>query len=153
MGRSQAERRRRPLVPAAVDRKGDVFIGIAQPCPYPDRRRATRTPAAGPGPNLYTDSLVALDGANGKLLWYRQVTPHDIRDYDFQDSPIIVTVPVHGVRTEIVVGAGKSGKVIAFDAADGKRFWTFAIGKHNSRVRAAAGQARCRTSLVPSAAC
>ena len=55
-------------------------------------RRATRTARSRPGPNLYTDSLVALDGTTGKLLWYRQVTPHDLRDYDFQDSPILVTV-------------------------------------------------------------
>jgi outer membrane protein assembly factor BamB len=54
-----------------------------------------------------------------------------VRDYDFQDSPIVVTVPIHGVRTEIVIGAGKSGTVIAFDAADGKRVWSRAIGKHN----------------------
>jgi alcohol dehydrogenase (cytochrome c) len=30
-----------------------------------------------------------------------------------------------------VIGAGKSGKVIAFKAADGKRLWTLNIGKHN----------------------
>jgi alcohol dehydrogenase (cytochrome c) len=116
--------------PPAVDSHGRVFIGVANPSPYPP---TTSDPNARsrPGPNLYTDSLVALDGADGKMLWYQQVTPHDVRDYDFQDSPIVVTVPVHGVRTEIVIGAGKSGTVIAFDAADGKRLWTLEIGKHN----------------------
>ena len=122
--------------PPAVDSHGRVFIGVANPSPYPptpgDPNARSR-----PGPNLYTDSLVALDGANGKLLWYRQVTPHDVRDYDFQDSPIVVTVPVHGVRTEIVIGAGKSGQVIAFDANDGKEFWTLAIGKHNTHEHGA----------------
>lgn len=116
--------------PPAVDSRGRVFIGTGNPSPYPptpsDPNASSR-----PGPNLYTDSLVALDGATGKLLWYRQVTAHDLRDYDFQDPPIVLTVPVHGVRTEIVIGAGKSGKVIAFNAADGKRLWTLAIGKHN----------------------
>jgi outer membrane protein assembly factor BamB len=116
--------------PPAVDSRGRVFIGTGNPGPYPltpsDPNARSR-----PGPNLYTDSLVALDGATGKLLWYRQVTPHDLRDHDFQDSPIIVTVKVHGVATEAVIGAGKSGQVIAFRAADGKRLWTRAIGKHN----------------------
>jgi alcohol dehydrogenase (cytochrome c) len=116
--------------PPAVDSHGRVFIGVANPSPYPltpsDPNARSR-----PGPNLYTDSLVALDGATGKLLWYQQVTPHDLRDYDFQDSPIIVTVKIRGVPTESVIGAGKSGKVIAFRAADGKRLWTLAIGKHN----------------------
>ncbi len=116
--------------PPAVDSRGRVFIGVGNPSPYPltpsDPNARSR-----PGPNLYTDSLVALDGATGKLIWYRQVTPHDLRDHDFQDPPILVTVDVHGVPTEAVIGAGKSGYVIAFRAADGKRLWTLAIGKHN----------------------
>jgi len=116
--------------PPAVDSHGRVFAGVGNPSPYPptpsDPNASSR-----PGPNLYTDSLVALSGATGKLLWYQQVTPHDLRDYDFQDPPIVVTMPIHGVRTEIVIGAGKSGKVIAFYATDGKRLWTLAIGKHN----------------------
>ena len=59
------------------------------------------------------------------------MTAHDLRDYDFQDSPILVTVKVHGVATEAVIGAGKSGYVVAFRASDGKRLWTLAVGKHN----------------------
>ena len=116
--------------PPAVDSHGRVFIGTGNPSPYP---LSTSDPNARsrPGPNLYTNSLVALDGATGKLLWYRQVTPHDLRDHDFQDSPIIVTVRIHGVPTEVVVGAGKSGYVIAFRASDGARLWTLAIGRHN----------------------
>ena len=116
--------------PPAVDSHGRVFIGTGNPGPYPltpgDPNARSR-----PGPNLYTDSLVALDGTTGKLLWYRQVTKHDLRDHDFQDSPILVTVDVHGRPTEAVIGAGKSGFVIAFRAADGKRLWTLPIGKHN----------------------
>jgi alcohol dehydrogenase (cytochrome c) len=76
--------------------------------------------------------MIALNGNTGKMLWYQQVTPHDLRDYDFQDSPIITTQRVDGVKTEIVIGAGKSGKVIGFRADDGKRLWTLNIGMHNS---------------------
>jgi outer membrane protein assembly factor BamB len=116
--------------PPAVDSHGRVFIGTGNPGPYPlspgDPNARSR-----PGPNLYTDSLVALDGTTGKLLWYRQVTRHDVRDHDFQDSPILVTVERHGHRSKAVIGAGKSGFVIAFRVADGKRLWTLPIGKHN----------------------
>src|SRR5262249_13399626 len=38
---------------------------------------------------------------------------------------------VGGVPTEAVIGAGKSGYVVAFRAADGKRLWTLPIGEHN----------------------
>jgi hypothetical protein len=51
--------------------------------------------------------------------------------YDFQDSPILATEKIHGARTEVVIGAGKSGEVVAFRAGDGKRLWTLEIGKHN----------------------
>ena len=116
--------------PPAVDSQGRVFLGVGNPGPYPlgptDPNARSR-----PGPNLYTDSLVALDGTTGKLLWYRQVTAHDLRDHDFQDSPILVTVRSHGRRTEAVIGAGKSGFVVAFRASDGKRLWTLSVGRHN----------------------
>jgi alcohol dehydrogenase (cytochrome c) len=116
--------------PPAVDRKDRVFIGVGNPGPYPNSPHDPNGKSR-PGPNLYTDSLVALDGTTGKLLWYRQVTPHDVRDHDFQDSPIIVNVRFRGAATEAVIGAGKSGKVIAFRASDGRRLWTLPIGKHN----------------------
>jgi outer membrane protein assembly factor BamB len=116
--------------PPAVDSHGRVFIGTGNPGPYPPTP-GNPNARSRPGPNLYTDSLVALDGATGRLLWYRQVTAHDIRDHDFQDPPVIATVRLHGVPTEVVIGAGKSGYVIAFRASDGKRLWTLAIGRHN----------------------
>ncbi len=116
--------------PPAVDRSGRVFVGVANPGPYP-LTPADPNARSRPGPNLYTDSLVALDGATGRLLWYRQVTAHDLRDFDFQDSPVVSTQTIGGRRTEVVIGAGKSGLVVAFRAADGKRLWTLAIGRHN----------------------
>jgi alcohol dehydrogenase (cytochrome c) len=116
--------------PPAVDSRGRVFIGTGNPGPYPlspsDPNARSR-----PGPNLYTDSLVALDGTTGKLLWFRQITKHDIRDHDFQDSPVLVSVPDHGRPTEAVIGAGKSGFVVAFRASNGRRIWTLPIGRHN----------------------
>jgi alcohol dehydrogenase (cytochrome c) len=116
--------------PPAVDTQGRVFFGTANPGPYPPTPNNPNA-RSHPGPNLYTNSLVALDGNTGKLLWYQQVTPHDFRDHDFQDSPIIVTLEIHGHPTEAVIGAGKSGFVIAFRASDGKRLWTLPIGEHN----------------------
>ncbi|MGH7642412.1 MAG: PQQ-binding-like beta-propeller repeat protein [Candidatus Dormibacteria bacterium] len=116
--------------PPAVDSSGRIFLGVGNPSPvYPTN--SDPNAKSRPGPNLYTDSLVALNGTTGKLLWYQQVTPHDIRDYDFEDSPIISTQEINGVATEIVIGAGKSGKVVAFLASSGQRIWTLNIGEHN----------------------
>jgi alcohol dehydrogenase (cytochrome c) len=47
--------------PPAVDSEGRVFLGVANPAPWPN---TPANPKAGsrPGANLYTDSLVALNG-------------------------------------------------------------------------------------------
>ena len=42
------------------------------------------------------------------------MTPHDVRDYDFQATPILATVD----GDDLVFGAGKAGRVIAWDRDD-----------------------------------
>jgi outer membrane protein assembly factor BamB len=115
--------------PPAVDPSGRVFIAVANPAPFPGTKRYPNG-SSRPGPDLFTDSLVALDGSSGKLLWFRQAVRHDVRDYDLQDSPVIGTVPVGGMPTEVVFAAGKMGRVYAFRAADGKRIWMRPVGRH-----------------------
>ena len=115
--------------PPAVDASGRVFLAVANPAPYPGTSRYPNG-SSRPGPDLYTDSLVALDGSTGKLLWYRQVISHDVRDYDLEDSPVIGTIPVNGTPTEVVFAAGKMGRVYAFTAADGKQLWQRPVGTH-----------------------
>ena len=117
--------------PVAVDSDGRIFAGTGNPSPVYSTA-ADPNARSRPGPDLYTDSLLALDGSTGRLLWYHQVTPHDVRDYDFQDPPILATLPVHGKPTEVVLGAGKSGKVLGFRASNGKVIWTLNVGRHNA---------------------
>jgi glucose dehydrogenase/plastocyanin len=115
--------------PPSVDSSGRVFMGVANPAPYPGTPKFPNG-SSHPGANLYTDSLVALDGATGKIDWFQQVTPHDFRDYDFQVAPIVRSQTINGAQTETVIGAGKSGKVVAFRADNGKRLWTRNVGIH-----------------------
>ena len=115
--------------PPAVDANGRVFLAVANPAPFPGTKKYPNG-SSRPGPHLYTDSLVALDGATGKLLWYRQAVKHDIRDYDLQISPIVGTIPIGGTPTEVVFAAGKMGRVYAFQADDGNQVWQTAVGRH-----------------------
>ena len=115
--------------PPSVDSTGRVYMGVANPAPYPGTPKFPNG-SSHPGANLYTDSLVALDGATGKIDWFQQVTPHDFRDYDFQVAPIVRSQMINGTMTETVIGAGKSGKVVAFRADNGKRLWTRNVGVH-----------------------
>jgi len=54
------------------------------------------------------------------------VTPHDIRDYDFQDTPVLARV---GSRN-LVFGAGKAGRVVAWDRDTQRRLWEADVGLH-----------------------
>ncbi|MFD3664391.1 PQQ-binding-like beta-propeller repeat protein [Streptomyces sp. NPDC058659] len=119
--------------PPAIDSKGRMFLAVGNPAPMPGTPEYPNG-SSRPGPNLYTNSLVALDAKTGKLLWYQQALPHDIRDYDLQISPIITTVALHGVKTEIVIVAGKMGKVFAYRSDDGKPLWTRPLGIHLNDV-------------------
>jgi outer membrane protein assembly factor BamB len=112
--------------PPAFDGKGSMYFGVGNPGPFPGTDEEPWG-SSRPGPNLYTDSLVKLDAKTGKLDWYHQVTPHALYDWDFQNPPILVKA---GGR-ELVLGAGKSGIVLALDAKSGKPVWEKAVGKHN----------------------
>src|SRR6185295_11996107 len=103
--------------PPAVDSQGRVFISVANPGPLYGTKKFPDG-SSRPGPNLYTSSLVALDGQTGKRLWFQQTVPHDVRDYDLQIPAIITTLPIAGVDTEVVLVAGKMGKAFAYRADD-----------------------------------
>jgi outer membrane protein assembly factor BamB len=115
--------------PLSVDDDGTVYAGIANPAPWGG---SPRFPNGGwyRGQTLYTDSLVVLDGATGKLRWYDQVLPHDVRDYDLQLSPLLATA---GGR-DIVIGGGKGGRIIAWDRGTHARVWARAVGTHRNDV-------------------
>jgi outer membrane protein assembly factor BamB len=117
--------------PPAVDGQGRVFISVANPGPLYGTKKFPNG-SSRPGANLYTNSIVALDGQTGKRLWFRQTIPHDVRDYDLQVPAILATLPIGGVQTEVALVAGKMGKVFAYRADDGKHLWTRSVGKHQN---------------------
>ncbi len=115
--------------PVSVDAWGRLYAGNSNPAPWggtPVRPNG----GAFPGPARYTDSLLVLDARTGRLLWHDQVTPHDIRDYDFEATPILATVG----RTPVVFGAGKAGRVIAWNRVTRRRLWTAVVGLHRNDV-------------------
>jgi outer membrane protein assembly factor BamB len=111
--------------PVSIDENGRVYGGNSNPGPWGG---TPQRPNGGsfPGPALYTDSLLVLDGQSGRLLWHDQVTPHDIRDYDFQVTPVLTT----RAGKRLVYGAGKAGHVIAWDRDSHRRLWEATVGLH-----------------------
>jgi alcohol dehydrogenase (cytochrome c) len=112
--------------PPSFDAQGNIYLGVANPGPIvgsPGYPWGTSRP----GPDLYTDSVVKLS-PQGKLLWYYQLTPHDLFDWDMQNSPVLTTV--HG--QPVVIDGGKAGVLIELNAQTGKLIWKLPVGLHNS---------------------
>lgn len=116
--------------PPAIDTiTNSVYWGIGNPAPWPGTKEFPNGTSR-PGKNLYTGSLVALNHKDGKLVWYNQVLPHDLFDYDLEISPILASVPFEGNLRDVVFGAGKMGKVYAFDRKSGEKIWETPVGTH-----------------------
>jgi glucose dehydrogenase len=73
-----------------------------------------------PGPNLYADSIVALNASTGKLIWYRQITHHDLWDFDLPTPPALIEVKRNGKTIPAVAQTGKIGMVFIFDRKTGQ---------------------------------
>jgi outer membrane protein assembly factor BamB len=102
-----------------------VYWGTANPLPWGGSVRYPNGSAYA-GAALYTDSLLVTDSSSGRLRWYDQVTPHDVRDYDFALPPVIATVR----GRPLVFGSGKGGVVIAWSRRSHRRVWQTRVGKH-----------------------
>lgn len=116
----------------AIDLKtGITFWGIGNPAPWPGTLEWPNATSR-PGPNLYTNSILAIGHRNGSLVWYNQVYPHDLFDLDFQISPVLASANISGKQQDIVMGAGKMGRVYAFNRSTGSILWATVVGKHEN---------------------
>lgn len=100
------------------DAKTDtILIGTSNAAPdfYSEGRK---------GDNLYTATILALEGKTGKLKWHHQEVPNDSWDYD--SAYEIMTIEHKG--KELLVHLNKGGYVSVLDKATGKPFnvWKFA---------------------------
>jgi alcohol dehydrogenase (cytochrome c) len=72
------------------------------------------------GDNLYSDSIVALDAKTGKLKWHFQFTPHDVWDYDAQETPALIDANWQGTPRKLLVQANRNGFFYVLDRTNGK---------------------------------
>jgi outer membrane protein assembly factor BamB len=116
--------------PPTFDGHGNLYVGVSNPAPFPGVKAGAKSLPWGssrPGPDLYTDSIVKLDEQTGKVIWHYQLTPHDIYDYDLENSPILSEAN----GRQIVIDGGKAGILVAVDAKTGKPIWKREVGVHN----------------------
>jgi quinoprotein glucose dehydrogenase len=100
--------------PMAVDTVRDlVFLPTSSASP--DYYGGSR-----PGDNRYANSLVALRGATGEIVWHFQITHHDIWDTDLPAQPILVELRKEGRTIPAVVQLTKQGFVFVFERETGR---------------------------------
>ncbi len=95
------------------EKNGLIFIPTS--CPSPDYYGGERL-----GQDLYGNSLVALNAATGKLVWYFQVVHHDLWDYDIPAQPILTTINKDGKKREVAIVGTKMGLIFVLDRLTGK---------------------------------
>ncbi|HTJ87611.1 MAG TPA: PQQ-binding-like beta-propeller repeat protein [Terriglobales bacterium] len=83
--------------------------------PAPDFEGSVR-----PGDDLYTDCLLALDPATGKLKWYFQFTPHDLFDYDATETPMLIDALYQDQPRKLLLQANRNGFVYVLDRTSGE---------------------------------
>ena len=72
------------------------------------------------GDNLYSNCLLALDADTGKLKWYFQFTPHDVHDWDANQTPVLMDGAVNGRNRMLVVTANRNGFYYVLDRETGE---------------------------------
>ena len=106
---------------------GEVFVPVGNPTP-------DLLPQLRPGDNLYTDSMVVLDAATGKLKWYHQLLSNDGQDLDLGASPMLY---YNSKGERMVALGGKDGYVYGVNRENQQRVWKTPVTTiKNAGVRA-----------------
>src|SRR5688572_9151590 len=97
------------------------------------------------GDNLFTDCVLALDPATGKLKWYYQFTPHDVRDWDANEPNVLVNTTYRGEERKLLLHADRNGFFYVLDRTNGQLLlaekfvrrltWASGIGADGRPVR------------------
>ncbi len=81
------------------------------------------------GDNLYSDSVIALNGDTGEIEWHFQVTPHDVHDWDAIQIPVLADAEFDGKQRKLMLWANRNAFFYVLDRATGE----FLLGKPFAR--------------------
>ncbi len=99
------------------------------------------------GSNLFSNCLLALDAATGKLKWHFQFTHHDLWDRDPPAPPNLLMVKRDGRSIPAVAQVTKQGYVFVFDRNTGKPL--FDIVEQQVPVSSLTGEKAWQTQPFP----
>jgi len=101
------------IMVSADEERDLLFLPTASPAPnfWGEHR---------PGDNRYANSIVAIRGSTGKVVWHFQVVHHDVWDRDMPAQPIVVDIRRDGETIPAVIQLSKSGMAFIFNRETGE---------------------------------
>lgn len=102
----------------SVDEERDlVFLPTASASPdfYGGKR---------PGDNRYANSVVALRGSTGEVVWHFQIVHHDVWDLDIPAQPILTTIRKDDTEIPVVIQLTKQGMTFVLHRDTGEPVFT-----------------------------
>ena len=100
------------------DETGIVYVGTTHAAPASNGTNR-------PGPNVFAASVLALQAKTGELLWWHQLVPHDLSDWDCNWNIVLGRTKIAGVEKKVIYKGCKEGSMNALDADNGEVLWSF----------------------------
>ena len=97
------------------DENGLVFFSTGQP--KNDFYRPNNS-----GPQLYGNSVVALDAASGLRVWHYQTIHKDLWDLDLPCPPVLIIMHRNGEKIPAVMQLSKTGNIFLFNRFSGELY-------------------------------
>ena len=114
-------------VPGVYDPETNLYIfSTGNPTP------AYTTGTRGPGDNLFTCAIVAVNVDTGKMAWYYSTSPHDMHDYDSAQTPVLVDAMFNGKMRKLLLTAARNGYYFTLDRVTGEHLVSSKYGLYTN---------------------
>jgi PQQ-dependent dehydrogenase (methanol/ethanol family) len=89
-----------------------IYYGTANPGPWNAEVR--------PGDNKWTSGVFARDADTGQAVWFYQMSPHDLFDWDGINEDILLDLPWQGATRKVLVRPDRNGYMYIIDRTNGQ---------------------------------
>jgi PQQ-dependent dehydrogenase (methanol/ethanol family) len=89
-----------------------IFYGTGNPGPW--------NPELRPGDNKWTCGIFARKPDTGEAVWYYQISPHDLHDYDAINEQILLDANINGQQRKVLLRPERDGYMYLMDRATGE---------------------------------
>jgi PQQ-dependent dehydrogenase (methanol/ethanol family) len=89
-----------------------IYYGTANPGPWNAEVR--------PGDNKWTSGMFARDPDTGEAVWFYQMSPHDLYDWDGVNEDVLLDLPWQGNLRKVLVRPDRNGYVYVIDRTSGQ---------------------------------